>query len=197
MLIPVLTNFFIGRKLTVRWHGCKSTKRNLNGGGPAGSTLGLLEYLSQSNDNANCVDQEDRFKFVDDLTALEIVNLLTIGITSFNLKTQVPNDIPTHNQYIPSENLQSQKHLNNINEWTTNNKMLINQKKTQTIIFNYTTKYQFTTRLNLNGEIVKVVPEAKLLGTIIQNDLKWNSNTAYIVKRANAILVLLRKLSEF
>ena len=94
------------------------------------STIGLLEYIRQSNDNANCVDQEDRFKFVDDLSVLEIVNLLT-----------VPNDIPTHNQYIPSENLQSQKHLNNINEWTTNNKMLINQKKTQTIILNYTTKY--------------------------------------------------------
>ena len=26
-LIPVLTNFFMGRKLTVKWHGCKSSKR--------------------------------------------------------------------------------------------------------------------------------------------------------------------------
>ena len=135
----------MGRKLTLRWHGCKSTKRNINGGGPAGSTLGLLEYLSQYNDNANCVDQEDILKFVDDLTALEIVNLLTVGIASFNLKTQVPSDIPTHNQYISSENLQSQKDLNNINEWTTNNKCYSTKKTKKTIIFNYKTKYQFTT----------------------------------------------------
>ena len=45
-LIPVLTSFFQNRKMTVKWHGCQSTKRNLNGGGPAGSTLGLLKYLS-------------------------------------------------------------------------------------------------------------------------------------------------------
>ena len=56
------------------------------GGGPAGSTLGLLEYLSQSKNNADCVDPEDRYKFVDDLTALEIVNLLTIGMASHNIK---------------------------------------------------------------------------------------------------------------
>ena len=75
--------------------------------------------------------------------------------------------------------------------------MLINQKKTKTMIFNYTNKYQFTTRLNLNAEIVEVVPEVKLLGTFICNDLTWNKNTASLVKRANARMILLRKLSEF
>ena len=31
-LIPVLTNFFQNRTVTVKWHGCKSRKRNLPGG---------------------------------------------------------------------------------------------------------------------------------------------------------------------
>ena len=75
--------------------------------------------------------------------------------------------------------------------------MRINEKKTTTMIFNFTQKYQFTTRLNLNGKHVKVVPEAKLLGTIIQNDLKWDSNTSRLVKRANARMQLLHKLYEF
>ena len=163
----------------------------------AGSTLGLLEYLSQSNNSADIVSQEDRFKFVDDLTILEIINLLTVGISSFNLKGQVPNDIPTHNQYINPLNLKSQGYLNEINQWTVQNKMLINQKKTKTMIFNYTNNYQFTTRLTLNAEIVEVVPEVKLLGTIICNDLTWNKNTASLVRRANARMILLRKLSEF
>ena len=34
-------------------------KRYLNGGGPAGSTKGLLEYLNQSNNNADNVNPED------------------------------------------------------------------------------------------------------------------------------------------
>ena len=75
--------------------------------------------------------------------------------------------------------------------------MLINQKKTKTMIFNFTDNYQFTTRLTLNNENIEVVDESKLLGTIIQNNLKWDSNTAYIVKRANSRMILLRKLSEF
>ena len=41
------------------------------------------------------------------------------------------------------------------------------------------------------------MPEVKLLGTIICNDLTWNSNTTNLVRRANARMVLLRKLSEF
>ena len=42
---------------------------------------------------------EDRFKFVDDLTILEIVDLLTVGLTSYNIKQHVPSDINVHNQY--------------------------------------------------------------------------------------------------
>ena len=196
-LIPVLTSFFQDRKMTVKWHGCKSTQRNLPGGGPAGSTLGLLEYLSQSNNSADCVNPEDRFKFVDDLSILEIVNLLTVGMSSYNVKFQVPNDIKSDNKYIPAENLDSQNNLDKINQWTIENKMLINQKKTKTIIFNFTRNHQFTTRLNLNEENVEIVQEAKLLGTIIQNNLTWDSNTRNIVKKANAKMALLRKLSEF
>ena len=71
---------------------------------------------------------EDRFKFVDDLSVLEIVNLLTIGLSSFNVKAQVPTDIPQHNQFVAPENLQSQKWLNEINQWTQKQKMLINEK---------------------------------------------------------------------
>ena len=136
--------------MSVNWHGCRSLPLTVTGGGPQGATLGLLEYLSQSNNSADCVSESDRFKFIDDLSVLEIVNLLTVGITSFNLKQQVPSDIPLHNQFVPAEHLESQKWLNTINDWTINQKMLINEKKTKTMIFNYTNNYKFTTRLRIN-----------------------------------------------
>ena len=97
-LIPILINFFQGRQMKVKWNGSLSTSRKINGGGPQGATIGILEYLSQSNDSADFLNPEDRYKFVDDLTMLEIVNLLTIGISNF--KSQVPNYISDHNQYI-------------------------------------------------------------------------------------------------
>ena len=159
--------------------------------------MGILEYLSQSNDSADCTNQEDRFKFVDDLTLLEIFNLLTIGISSFNLKQQVPNDLPGHNQIIPADKLQSQQWLDQINAWTKNQKMLINENKTKAMLFNYTEKYQFTTRLQLNENTVEVIDQTKLLGTVISNDLKWDLNTKSLVKKANARMELLRKVAEF
>jgi hypothetical protein len=196
-LIPVLINYFQDRKMSVKWHGCRSVPKHIKGGGPQGATLGLLEYQSQSNHSADCVDVKDRFKFVDDLSILEIVNLITVGITSLNLKHSVPSDIPLHNQYIPAQKLQSQVWLDEINRWTENQKMIINEKKTKTMIINFTENYQFTTRLQLKGENVEVLNSTRLLGTILADDLGWDLNTANIVKKANARMALLRKVASF
>ena len=182
-LLPVLISYFQERYQTVKWRGVNSSQKRVNGGGPQGATLGIQEFLSQSNNNADCVDPEDRFKFVDDLTALEIINLLTIGITSFYFKQQVPNDIIQDNHFIPPDNLNSQKYINEIESWTQNQKMKINTSKTKIMIFNYTNNYQFSTRLKLNNEILETIEETKLLGTIITNDLKWEKNTDHLVKK--------------
>ena len=69
---------------------------NLNSGGPQGSSFRIWEHFSQSNDNGNVVPVEDRLKFVDDLTFLEIVYLLNIGIVSYNIHQKVPAHIPVH-----------------------------------------------------------------------------------------------------
>ena len=183
--------------MSVKWHSCWSVPRRVAGGGPQGAMLGLLEYLSQSNNCVDMVNESERFRFIDDLSVLEIVNLLTLGLTSFNLKIQVPNDIPIHNQYVAPQNLKSQQWLEEINTWTKNQKMKINEKKTNVMIFNYSNEKQFTTRLTVNDEPIKVIDSTRLLGTIITNDLRWDENTANIVKKANARMELLRKVASF
>ena len=150
-LIPVLVNYFQDRKMSVKWHGCRSVPIAIHGGGPQGATLGILEYLSQSNNNADLVKVSDRFKFVDDLTVLEIIDLLTVGITCYNIKAHVPSDIPVHNQYIPPANLKSQQYLEQISEWTENQKMMLNAKKSKNMVFNFTDRYQFSTRLKIES----------------------------------------------
>ena len=83
------------------------------------------------------------------------------------MKNQVPNDIPVHGQVIESSKLKSQDYLNQIHQWTENQKMVINQKKTKAIIFNFTDKYQFTTRLQLKNEKIEIVNKMKILGTTV------------------------------
>ena len=97
----------------------------------------------------------------------------------------------------PPENLKSQEHLDSINIWTKNQKMKINQSKTKTMIFNHTNNFQFNTRLKIDNQILETVNQTKLSWTIINNDLKWDSNVNNIVKKAYARMELLRKLVKF
>ena len=65
------------------------------------------------------------------------------------------------------------------------------------MVFNFTNNYQFNTRLILNNEILETVSQTKLLGTVLTNDLKWDQNTDFIVKKSYARMEILRKLSSF
>ena len=57
-LIPLLINYFQNRKMVVKWHGTVSSLRELNGGGPQGALWGILEYLSQTNNNTDYISPE-------------------------------------------------------------------------------------------------------------------------------------------
>ena len=196
-LIPMLVSYFQGRQMKVKWHGHMSSERDLNGGGPQGSTFGLWAYLSQSNDNADCIDEADRFKFVDNLSFLEIIYMLNVGLSSYNIRAHVPSHIPTHNQVISGENLESQAQLEKINNWTKEKKMMLNEKKTKSMIFNFTKKYQFVTSLKVNNSDIDLVKETKLLGTIITDTLSWDRNTEELVKKGYKRMQLLNAVAGY
>ena len=196
-LIPIVASFFEGRHMRVKWRGQLSSLRYLPGSGPQGSTFGVLEYLSQSNDNSDNVPVDDRYKFMDDLTLLEFIQLMEVGLASCNIKAQVPSNIPQHNQIIRSEHLKTTNYVKEINEWTEKNLMKLNEKKTKQIIFNFNKGKQFTTQVKLKGEPLEVVDEVKLLGVIITKDLKWEKNTKYLVKKANKKMRMLHIASKF
>ena len=196
-LIPILASFFERRSMRVAWRGKLSSERPLPGSGPQGSSWGILEYLSQSNNSADCVPEADRAKFMDDLTILEVITLANVGLASHNIRNNIPNNIASHNQFIPSEHLKTQKYLREIDNWTEENKMKLNEKKTTNMLFNFTKDCQFTTEISLKNEKLETIEKTKLLGTIITNDLKWHENTKYIVKKANQKMRLLHKFSKF
>ena len=147
-----------------------------------GSHIGNLEFDSQTNHNADSVPEEDRFKFVDDLSCLEIINLINIGLASHNWKQQVSNDIPTHGQIIPNTSLKFQKYIEEISTWTKNQQMLTSEKRTKAMIINFTKNYQFCTRMKLNDLNIKIVPKMKIFGTIITESFSWDENCSSIIK---------------
>ena len=88
-LVPVLMSFFQNRKMVVKWHNNLSTIRDLPGGGPQGTLFGGIEFDVNSNSNANHIAVDMKFKFVDDLSILEIINLIIAGLRSYNFKQHV------------------------------------------------------------------------------------------------------------
>ena len=78
---------------------------DLNGGGPQGALWGILEYLSLSNDNTSYLSMQEKYKYIDDLSILEKVNLLCIGLSTYNFKQNVASDIPHDGFFLDPENL--------------------------------------------------------------------------------------------
>ena len=118
-LIPRLKNYFQKKKkICVKWHENVTQTREPNCGGPTGSILGNLEYEAQTNSNTEYLTPDEKYKFVDELSILEIINLLSIGLCSYNMKAHVASDIKSDSTYTPPDNLKSQIYLNTLSEWT-------------------------------------------------------------------------------
>ena len=117
-LIPLLMSFFEGRTMRVKWHNVMSSSKQLPGGGPQGTSLGIWSYLSQTNDNPEEASDKDIYKFVDDKSLVEVVNLQNVGIASHNFRSIIPSNVPTSNIIIQYENLRTQKYVRDIDLWT-------------------------------------------------------------------------------
>ena len=75
--------------------------------------------------------------------------------------------------------------------------MVLNCQKTNAMIFNFTNKYQFTIRIRLEGQNLEIIPQMKILGTIIDNTLDWDPNTEEIIKKVNKRMLLLKRIKSF
>ena len=108
-LIPLLASYLTDRKMPVKFNNEMSDLFTLIGGGPQGTLLGGIEYLVQSNDNADTVLPEDRFKFIDDLSVLQLL-LLTGLLTEYNFHEHVASDIGINQKYLPAAPTQHRIH---------------------------------------------------------------------------------------
>ena len=161
-LIPLLISFLEGRQMTVKWHGVKSGVRDLPGGSPQGASLGVWSFLSQTNDNPEDASEDEIYKFVDDKSVIEVINLFSIGLASHNVKAAVPSNIPVTNNFIPSEHLKTQSNMERVESWAEGKQMKLNILKTKNIIFNYSSDKKFSTDIRLRNDVIETVSEAKL-----------------------------------
>ena len=175
-----------------RCQRCQLSAPLLIGGGPQGTLLGGIEYIVQSNDNADIVSQEDRFKYIDDLSVLQLICLAGL-LTDYNFFEHVASDIGIDQQFLPTDTYQTQEHLNFISNWTNENLMKLNKAKSNYMIFSRA-KENFATRLKIDQVNLDRIPVTKLLGVWIEEDLSWSRNCQEICKKAFSRLSMITKL---
>ena len=163
--------------MKVKFNGEESDLVALIGGGPQDTLLGQLEYLVLSNDNAYMISPSDRYKYVDDLTILQLICLSGLH-QEFVFTEQVASDLGVGQLYLPADAYQTQSHLDKITQWSQENLVKMNEEKSNYMIFSRT-KEPFSTRLTLNNYKLDQVSATKLLGVWITEDLleeKYSGN---------------------
>ena len=191
-LIPLFASYLTDRKMKVKFNGEMSDFLALIGGGPQGTLLGQIEYLVQSNDNADMVSPDDRFKFIDDLSFLQLVCLSGL-VTEYDFFNHVASDVGIDEVYLAAEKYPTQSVLDSMSNWTTQNLMQLNEKKCNYMIFSRS-ETKFATRLNLNNVKLDRIPVTKLLGVWLDENLSWTRNCKEICIKSYSRLSMLTKL---
>ena len=146
-----------------------------------------------SDDCADHIEEDNKFRYVDDLEILELIKLSGI-LTEYDVKSHVPSDVGPHQQFLPPETLRTQSDLHTISEWTESNLMKLNPAKSSYMVFSRSQE-QFATRLTLNSQTLVQKEACKVLGVWIDEDAgSWHKNTAELCKSAYGRISMLTKL---
>ena len=192
-IIPILISYITDRQMIVKYEGAQSDPRKLVGGAPQGTLLAGIKYNIASSDCAAEVrTSSDKFRYYDDLNMLEFL-ILTELLTEYDYLSHVPSDVLANEPYLSPDKGYMQTYLNEVSDWTDENKMLLNEKKSNYIIFTRT-KQAFSTRLKLHDVPLERLSVTKILGVWLQEDMGWDENTKQICRKAFSRVSILSKL---
>jgi uncharacterized spore protein YtfJ len=159
-----------------------SQEARVKGGVPQGSKIEPIAFIIHINDLPLIIspinqEDEDISLFMDDTTLSEVI------------------DITQHVSNCPIVN--SQRNVDNILQFTRNQNMELNSKKCKEMLVDFRKVKTIIPAIAIGGDIFTRVKSFKLPGIWIDDDLKWNTNTVYIIKRAVKRLYLLKVLKGY
>ena len=109
------------------------TVLDLVGGGPQGSLIGQLLYIMGSDDVAEEIVKEDKFKYVDDLSVAEALGKKN-RLIEYDFSQHVALDIGVDQKLLAPITLKTQDTNKNISRWTGKNNMNLNEMKSNYMI---------------------------------------------------------------
>ena len=97
----------------------------------------------------------------------------------------------------PDSEVAYDKAIQDLISWCDNNYLHLNTSKTKELIIDFRRQQTLKQPKRIKLQSIEQVHEYKYLGTIIDDNLSWNSNTDHIYKKSQQRLHFLRCLRQF
>ena len=164
----------------------------INGGIPQGSRIGPIAFIihinalhavikdSESNLTESSLgsdNDDDLTMFMDDTTLSEVLNV-SDHVSGVQIGSAPVNVMKVKN-------------------FATEQKMELNLKKCKEMLLDFRKNKTFIPSLIINDTTLERVSSFKLLGLWIDDNLKWQTNTDYIIRKASKRLFLLKVLKKY
>ena len=174
-----VTSYLTGRQQFVQIDDVMCNPTNISFGVPQGSILGPVLFNLYVNDLSETFDSTiTSHQYADDTT------LNANQLTSHHVKKTL------------------QSNLDKLSCWSSTNNLVLNPKKTKVMLFS-TTQLSRThqlddhsIQLNTNGVGLKITNSSLLLGTVMEQHLKWNDEINRKISSCYGTLSVLRKLKH-
>ena len=208
-LLKLTASYLSNRTLVVRYGGSTLTERELPGGAPQGTLLGVLAFILQMTGirpvppiplseiiTAPRVKQQNTSaKYIDDQTTASVIKLKKL------LKPQdIPiRPVPYHSRtelYLPDNVNPLLDQLNSIIQFAHANQMKLNTKNTVVMTFTRSRTLDFQPKLFLDEKLLDVVESSRLIGIMFSSDLKWHLHVKFITKKFMKKLWALRRTKD-
>ena len=156
----------------------------IKGGVPQGSKIGPLAFVIHINDLPSVIhssennDNDDSSSmFMDDTTLFEIMSV------SKHISGSVIGN--------------SQRNLDSVVQFTKDNKMQLHLNKCKEMQIDFRMNKTVIPPVKIDNRSLNIVRSYKLLGLWFDDDLKWKTNTEYIIKKGSKRLYLLKILKSY
>lgn len=218
--LKLVMSYLSDRKMCVRYNGATSRDEEIPGGGPQGGLLTVIFFNLQVNlAGAKCSIRPSlpplvqgpepnpqhegplppchkagatlKKKYVDDLSLLEAIDLRDKLV---RVPTMIgpPNIHEQSGYHLPPQHSVLQHQLQDLLNFTEENKMKINVKKTKILPFNLSKKFDFLPLISFpNQQPLEVIYQTRLLGVILSSDLSWTPHIQDLTARTTKKLWIL------
>ena len=203
-LLLILSSYLTERSMILTYNGASSSPRSLPGSSPQGAFLGIFLFVIKYNAASlrpkiprniiECPSRRRKCKYtycekhaeemhalyIDDLTEAEGIDLEKRLVNDPVTRPYPLNRHERTKHILPAGSI-LQNNLHKVENFTTDNLMRMNEKKSKVMLFNKSKKYDFPPEYSFkDGKILECLEETKLLGILLNSSLRLDSNVQQI-----------------